>query len=618
MANYTVKIRVDAEDNASRTLGGISGVLSHLGEGVTSLGTLALSGLGMVAGAAAGAAVGIGALAVQTAPLQDVRAAFDGIAVSAGTSGEAMLQALQKGTAGMIPARDLMLTFNKASQLVGQDFAVQLPDAMQYLSKVSAATGQDMGFMLDSLVVGVGRLSPMILDNLGIQVSLEDATARAAKMFGVEADSLTKSQIQAGMMNVVLEKLAANTSAMPDMTQSANAQWARLKATLVDVKDQVGLAFVPTLNDLLATLQPLITAAMPVFTDLLSRAGAFASQVAQAVGAFVQQVAEGVDPLTALQNVLTQFRLEEVAAAVGQVRDEVVNLWAQVQPYAEQVVAWIAEHVELKDVLIALGIAIAAVVIPAIASVVSAAAPVIATAALLIAAVTAIRTAWESDFLGIRTFVETTLATISQWWTEHGEQVKATVQGFLDALQGIWEQFAAVWQEVFAAFREAFQGNWSRFGEHLRSAWDAAWENIKEIGKKAWDAIKRFFSETDWGGVGKAILEGIANGIKAGIDWLKDAAKDAAQAAYDAARGFLGIRSPSRLFEGIGQQMMKGMALGIEGAAIMPEVSLTRAIPTPSPAQNESRTVIIYGGVNVGGAQNAGDLLRQLWEIGYA
>jgi hypothetical protein len=77
--------------------------------------------------------------------------------------------------------------------------------------------------MLDSLVVGVGRLSPMILDNLGIQVSLADATERAAQMYGVEADALDKGQVQAGMMNVVLEKLAANTASMPDVADSAAA-----------------------------------------------------------------------------------------------------------------------------------------------------------------------------------------------------------------------------------------------------------------------------------------------------------------------------------------------------------------------------------------------------------
>jgi len=72
----------------------------------------------------------------------------------------------------MATNRDLMLSFNKASTLVSVDFAKQLPDAMQYLGKVSLATGQDLGFLLDSLVTGVGRVSPMILDNLGIQVAL--------------------------------------------------------------------------------------------------------------------------------------------------------------------------------------------------------------------------------------------------------------------------------------------------------------------------------------------------------------------------------------------------------------------------------------------------------------
>ncbi len=618
MADYTLKIIVNAEDRASGALRGIRGALADLGGNVKLLGAVALSGLGAVAGAAAGAGAALGKLAIDAAPLQDIRAAFEGLAGSAGKSADEMLTALEKSSGGMISQRDLMLSFNKAAQLVSTDFAVRLPEAMQYLSKVAASTGQDMGFLLDSLVVGVGRLSPLILDNLGIQVSLSEATERAAQMFGLEANKLSESQVQAGMMALVLERLRDNTAAMPDVTRSAAAQWARLRATLANLKDEVGLAFVPALSSLLSALQPLIQAALPVLSGLLERAGTAASAVASAIGAFISQVAAGVDPIVALQNVLAQFGLGEVAAVIGQVRDALAVLWEQIKPYVEQIVSWVSQHVELKDVLIALGIAIAAVVIPALASLVSAVAPVVAAGALLIAAVAAIRAAWESDFLGIRTFVENTLVAIQQWWAAHGEQVIATVRAFLATLKEAWERFTAFLREIFAAFRAAFEGDWYAFGEHLRNAWDMAWENIKQIARTAIN----WFGSVDWGEVGRAIISGIADGIRNAANWLADAARDAARAALEAAKGFLGIRSPSRLFaEEVGKPIVEGWIKGVE--ALTPRLGLAVAgvaANTVAVAARplESRTIIIYGGVTVQGGGTMTDVLRQLWEAGYA
>jgi hypothetical protein len=45
-----------------------------------------------------------------------------------------------------------MMSYNQAAQLVGKQFADQLQARCNTLVKVSAATGQDMGFMMDSLV----------------------------------------------------------------------------------------------------------------------------------------------------------------------------------------------------------------------------------------------------------------------------------------------------------------------------------------------------------------------------------------------------------------------------------------------------------------------------------
>ena len=102
-------------------------------------------------------------------------------------------------------------------------------------------------------------------------------------------------------------------------------------------------------------------------------------------------------------------------------------------------------------------------------------------------------------------------------------------------------------------------------------------DDIKTAASNAIDAIINFFTTTDWGAVGSGILQGIADGITAGVQWLVDAAVNAAKAAYDAAKGFLGIDSPSKLFFNVGENMMQGMALGINRNARLPAVATANA-----------------------------------------
>ena len=81
---------------------------------------------------------------------------------------------------------------------------------------------------------------------------------------------------------------------------------------------------------------------------------------------------------------------------------------------------------------------------------------------------------------------------------------------------------------------------------------------------KVVSAIINHFKQVNWGSIGKAIISGIAKGIRNGISSIANAAKEAAKSALDAAKNFLGIHSPSRVFQAqVGEMMARGMAAGI-------------------------------------------------------
>lgn len=82
---------------------------------------------------------------------------------------------------------------------------------------------------------------------------------------------------------------------------------------------------------------------------------------------------------------------------------------------------------------------------------------------------------------------------------------------------------------------------------------------------KILQSIAKSFTSFNWAGIGSQVISGIANGIKNGIGKIASAAKDAAKSAFNAAKNFLGIKSPSRLFrDKIGAMMAKGMEIGFE------------------------------------------------------
>lgn len=192
-----------------------------------------------------------------------------------------MLAKLKEGAAGMVTNTELMKSYNLAGQLVSETFANQLPDAMTYLRKVSAATGQDMSYMIDSLVRGVGRLSPMILDNLGIQADLTAANEAYAASVGKSADALSKSEQQTAVMSAVMAQLAANTAAMPDVLGTSQQRLMAFRTEITNLKEALGSKLQPFLNALLDTGMRMI----PVLERLANGFATLMQPVAAAIKA---------------------------------------------------------------------------------------------------------------------------------------------------------------------------------------------------------------------------------------------------------------------------------------------------------------------------------------------
>ena len=252
MPKNLIEIIITAADKATGNIKKVDGSLASLGDKFTKVGKA------MTLGFTLPFAAGMTKLALDAAPLEGIKKSFDNLTESMAGGSDAMLKSLKDSSSGMVSNIDLMKQYNLASQLVGDQFAQELPEAMGYLSKVAAATGEDMGFMMDSLVRGVGRLSPMILDNLGIQVDLNAAYQDYAAKNGLVASEMNKTQQQAALMAQVMAKLAQNTAAMPEVAGSAAQQVAALKADLKDLAMEIGTLVLPTVLEIVRGISGLV------------------------------------------------------------------------------------------------------------------------------------------------------------------------------------------------------------------------------------------------------------------------------------------------------------------------------------------------------------------------
>ena len=78
--------------------------------------------------------------------------------------------------------------------------------------------------------------------------------------------------------------------------------------------------------------------------------------------------------------------------------------------------------------------------------------------------------------------------------------------------------------------------------------------------------VSSAFRNIDWGSLGKQVINGIKNGIKNGAQAVVKAAKDLAKNAFDAAKNFLGISSPSKKFIWVAEMSAAGIVKGAKEA----------------------------------------------------
>jgi len=159
--------------------------------------------------------LGIGAaavkLAVDSAKIDQVRQTFHDLAASVGQDADTILQKLREATHGMVSDSELMQQAVLAMLLIGRESLGDLSETLPRLAEIAAAasraTGESLSFMFESIVKGIGRASPMILDNLGFTIDLTAAYERYAKTLGATSGQVVDNSAKIAQLTTKLQDL---------------------------------------------------------------------------------------------------------------------------------------------------------------------------------------------------------------------------------------------------------------------------------------------------------------------------------------------------------------------------------------------------------------------------
>ena len=157
---------------------------------------------------------------------------------------EDYLQTLREATKGTVSDIELMKAAVKA-----KDFRIPLEDLGKYLSFAqlkAQQTGQSLDYMVDSIVTGLGRQSPQILDNLGLSAAeIKEQTKETGDFMKGVATIVEKNLAQAGETYIsAADRAARRTVELENAQLSLGKALVPIKEEFTDIYGQIQIGVI--------------------------------------------------------------------------------------------------------------------------------------------------------------------------------------------------------------------------------------------------------------------------------------------------------------------------------------------------------------------------------------
>lgn len=215
------------------------------------------------------AAVGLGAafagLGQRGAHLPGIIEGFDTLSRYAETTANTLRGDLRRAARGTVADVELMRTANLALAGTEPELAKALGQGglaglLEIARTQARATGQSVNYLYESLVLGVKRTSPRLVDNTGLVIGQTAAYEAFAKQAGKSADALSEVEKQIAILNFTLEKGEVAVETYGQSGLIASERMARITVLFKNALDRLAVAVQPLYNAVLAVGETLVNA----------------------------------------------------------------------------------------------------------------------------------------------------------------------------------------------------------------------------------------------------------------------------------------------------------------------------------------------------------------------
>jgi hypothetical protein len=228
-----VRVRIQATDEASGKIGKAQSAFQRFGSTIKANALKITAALGAVAAAFA--------QLKQAANFEQQRNALHIQLEQTGNDLDSFLAKLTSVSRGTISEADLIASSTRAI-LLG------IPvDKIEELLEVARASAIAMGIStrqaFEDIATGIGRASPMILDNLGLTIRLGEVYGNAAAAVGTATENLTAQQRSMALLDAVLDTGRQRVAQFGEAQSRAAEATAQFEASVHNFRTSIGLTF---------------------------------------------------------------------------------------------------------------------------------------------------------------------------------------------------------------------------------------------------------------------------------------------------------------------------------------------------------------------------------------
>jgi len=218
-------------------------------------------------------------LAREAAKTQQILQAFAITAKRAGEDVKKIFDEVKKASGGLIDDTSLVKAINQAKSLgIPYKKMAELMEVARYRARL---TGRDVTAAFNDIVTGVGRLSPLILDNLGITIKLGQAFEDYAKKIGKTVDQLTPYEQKMAVLDKVMKQSRGTIEAFKKVHETTFETFQKMNAEFENLKDSLSTNLIP----LYSQLSKLLMKTLPLLLYIVSGWRMLVESIEAAIGA---------------------------------------------------------------------------------------------------------------------------------------------------------------------------------------------------------------------------------------------------------------------------------------------------------------------------------------------